>query len=430
MACRILVFFWAVFLAFSAHSAISVVHWVTPSGARVHFVESQALPILDVQVDFAAGSMFDPPGKSGLAALTHLVLDLGAGGLDENAIADHLADVGAQLGGGSDTDRANVHLRTLVDAEKKQAALKVLRMVLHQPHFDSAVFEREKGRAIAGLKETLTRPEGLAARAFWQAMYPSHPYGIQPSPEGLEALRVEDARALYRQLYRAGNATITLVGKISRAEAEQIAENIASGLPSGSMVALPPAPSAPSAKLEKVVHPASQAHIYLGLPAIARGHPDFFPLLVGNYTLGGGGFVSRLMKEVRDRRGYAYSVYSHFSPLRQAGPFQIGLQTKREQAGEALALTKSILEEFVRSGPTEEELAAAKANLTGSFPLRLDSNRKILDNVAAMAFYGLPLDYLDNYRQKVSEVTVAQVTAAFARHIRIGNLVTVMVAAD
>jgi hypothetical protein len=161
---------------------------------------------------------------------------------------------------------------------------------------------------------------------------------------------------------------------------------------------LPAPPGASQKGLKAIAHPASQAHISLGLPAIERGHPDFFPLLVGNYTLGGGGFVSRLMKEVRDKRGFAYSVYSYFAPLKHPGPFQIGLQTKRaggrgDQGGARSA------RRLRRQGPSDEELAAAKANLTGSFPLRLDSNRKILDNVAVIGFYGLPLDYLDHYQE-------------------------------
>lgn len=175
---------------------------------------------------------------------------------------------------------------------------------------------------------------------------------------------------------------------------------------------------------------SGQAHVYLGMPAIERGHPDFFPLIVGNYTLGGGGFVSRLMKEVRDKRGYAYSVYSYFAPLKQPGPFQIGLQTQRKQAGDALKLARDILLDFVQNGPTEEELAAAQANLTGSFPLRLDSNKKLLDNVAAIAFYGLPFDYLDQYQDKIRAVTVDDVKAAFSRHIRADSLITVTVAGE
>ena len=170
--------------------------------------------------------------------------------------------------------------------------------------------------------------------------------------------------------------------------------------------------------------------MYIGLPAIERGNPDFFPLLVGNYTLGGGGFVSRLMKEVRDKRGYAYSVYSYFAPLKQTGPFQIGLQTKRSQARDALKVTREVLTDFLKDGPSDDELAAAKANLTGSFPLRLDSNKKILDNVANIGFYGLPLDYLDQYQAKVQEVTADDVRKAFARRVRPENLITVTVAAD
>ena len=136
------------------------------------------------------------------------------------------------------------------------------------------------------------------------------------------------------------------------------------------------------------------------------------------------------MKEVRDKRGYAYSVYSYFAPLRQAGPFQIGLQTKRSQAGEAIKVVREVLADFLKNGPDDDELAAAKANLTGSFPLRLDSNKKLLDNAAAIGFYGLPLDYLDQYQARVQAVTARDIRQAFARHVRQENLVTVTVAAD
>ena len=136
------------------------------------------------------------------------------------------------------------------------------------------------------------------------------------------------------------------------------------------------------------------------------------------------------MKEVRDKRGYAYSVYSYFAPLRQAGPFQIGLQTKRSQARDALAVSRSVLETFLKEGPTADELTAAKANLTGSFPLRLDSNKKILDNVANIGFNGLPLDYLDRYQANIQAVTAEDVKRVFAKYVQPAHLVTVLVAAD
>lgn len=427
---KLLTVAFALFFAHSALAGVNIEHWVSPSGARVYFVESRGLPILDVQVDFAAGSMFDPEGKSGLAALTRATLDNGAGKLDETAIAEQLADIGATLGGSADTDRASVALRTLSAKDKREPALTILKTVLQQPLFDAAIFEREKTRTIAGLKEAMTRPDSIGGKAFWAAMYPSHPYGRQATPESVAALNRDDLAAFHARYYNAANASITLVGDLSRQDAEKIAEAIAAGLPKGTPAALPVAPELAAGNTIALAHPASQAHVFIGLPAIERGNPDFFPLLVGNYTLGGGGFVSRLMKEVRDQRGYAYSVYSYFAPMRQTGPFQIGLQTKRSQARDAIKVVRDVLAAFLKDGPSGEELAAAKANLTGSFPLRLDSNKKILENVANIGFYGLPLDYLDQYQSRVQAVTADEIKAAFARRVVPEKLITVTVAAD
>lgn len=420
----------ALFLAHSALAGVKIEHWVSPSGAKVYFVESRVLPILDVQVDFIAGSMFDPPGKSGVAALTRGVLDLGAGERDETAIAEQLADIGANLGGGADTDRSSISVRTLAARDKRDPALEILRAVMLQPRFDAAIFEREQGRTIAGLKEAMTQPASIAGKAFWAALYPSHPYGQQATPESVAATTRDDLVTFHTNHYTASNARITLVGDISRSEAEKIAETLVAKLPKGEPASLPPPPQTAQGSSIKLAHPASQAHVYIGLPAIERGNPDFFPLVVGNYTLGGGGFVSRLMKEVRDKRGYAYSVYSYFAPMRQTGPFQIGLQTKRSQAKDATTVARQVLEGFIAQGPSEEELFAAKANLTGSFPLRLDSNKKILENVSMIAFYDMPLDYLDTYQARIQAVSAEDIKQAFGRRIRAGNLTTVTVAGD
>lgn len=413
-----------------AQAGVTIAHWVTPAGARVYFVETHALPMVDVQVDFAAGSARDPAGKSGLASFTHGLLDGGAGDLDETAIANRLADLGANLGGGVDQDRASLTLRTLSQPEARQGAFELLRLVLQSPRFPQAVLERERARSVAGLKDALTRPEVLANRAFWQALYPNHPYGRQATPESLAGLTRADVEAFWQANYNAAKASVTLVGDLTRAEAETLADQLTAGLPPGGPAAPLPA-VAPIAGGEVVIaHPAAQSHLLLGLPAVPRGDPDFFALQVGNYVLGGGGFVSRLLKEVRDARGYAYSVYSYFMPLQAPGPFQIGLQTKRAQAGAALKVVGDVLRDFLARGATETELKAAKANLTGSFPLRLDSNRKILDNVAVIGFYGLPLNYLDTYAANVNKVTLADIRAAFARHVKQEQLAIVKVATE
>ena len=180
---------------------------------------------------------------------------------------------------------------------------------------------------------------------------------------------------------------------------------------------------------ERIAHPASQSHILIGSAVLKRSDPEFFALTVGNYILGGGGFVSRLMAEVREKRGLAYSAYSYFSPRVQEGPFQAGLQTKKEQANEALVLVRKVIGDYVTSGPTEKELKAAKDNLVGGFALRIDSNRKILDNLANIGFYGLPLNYLDTWTTNVTQVTAADIRAAFKRHVRPDALSTVVVGA-
>lgn len=418
-------------LALSAVAGVKIEHWQASTGARVYYVASQDLPILDVQVDFPAGSAADPADKPGVASMTQGVLTLGAGGLDENAIAERLADLGARLGGGADLDRASLSLRTLSDADKRGPALKIMADVLRAPDFPVSVVEREKSRAIAGLKDAMTRPDTLAGQAFSRALYGAHPYGLVTTPESLAAITRDDLVAFHRARYRADLASVTIVGDVTRKEAAAIAEQLTRGLPGkgrdakGVLAALPSV-TLPAGGEVRVPHPAAQAHIMIGMPALKRGDPDFFALSVGNYVLGGGGFVSRLTKEVREKRGFAYSVYSYFMPARELGAFQIGLQTKREQAGEAVQVVRDTLSRFLADGPTEDELKAAKANLVGGFPLRIDSNRKILENVAVIGFYGLPLSWLDDYQSRVAAVTAADVRAAFARRVQPDRLVTVI----
>ena len=413
-----------------AEAGPKIDHWVAPSGARVFFVENHDLPILDVQVDFAAGTAYDPPGKAGLASMTEGLLDMGVQGLDENQLSNRMADLGALLSGGADMDRASISLRTLSAADKRVPALDVLQAVLATPQFPQDVFDREKARTISVLKESSTRPDAIASKAFWAAMYPAHPYGRYSTPDSVNGLQRDDLLAFYRNNFTAQRATVTMVGDVSRAQAEALAQQLTGALPSGGSVPAPVMAQRPPAAELRIAHPAAQAHVLIGVPALKRGDPDFFPLVVGNYSLGGGGFVSRLMKEVREKRGFAYSVSSYFLPLAQTGPFQIGLQTKKAQANDALKVTRDVLTRFLSEGPSDEELRAAKQNLVGSFPLRLDSNRKLLENVAVIGFYGLPLDYLDNYAANVEQVTVAEIKAAFARHVKPENMVTVVVAGE
>jgi len=418
--------------ALSAQAAVNIQHWQTNSGAEVYFVENHDLPIVDLSVNFAAGSARDTAEKSGLAGITRYMTTLGAAGMSDEIIANKLADIGAVLGGEFDGDRAALKLRTLSSEREQKQALDVFGKILQKPDFPAAVLAREKARIISGLEESATQPEGMVNKAFMKALYGTHPYSLDESGEiaTVAKLSVADLQAFYQQYYRANGAVIAMMGDLSRTQAEAIAESMVSGLPKGPAnptIAQVTYPNTPVT--QRIAHPASQSHILLGYPGIKRGDPDLFPLYLGNYVLGGGGFVSRLTEEVREKRGLVYSVYSYFMPMAEVGTFQIGLQTKKEQADEALEIVRATLADFLAKGVTDAELKAAKANVIGGFPMRIDSNSKILDYLAVIGFYKLPLNYLDEYNSKVAAVTMAQIKDAFNRHLKPENFVTVIVGA-
>jgi zinc protease len=426
----------ATLLPMLAQAAVNIEHWVAPSGARVYFVASHALPMLDVKIDFSAGGAFDPEGKSGVASLTGSLLDsgtkLGETVLDEEQIAEKLADIAAHLSASTDLDRASLSLRTLTSKTEREAALALMRAVLTAPSFPADILEREKARSIAAIQEADTRPDSIVAKRFAAAAYPHHPYGISSTVASVGRISRDDLVAFWRAHFGARRAVVSIIGDISRAEAEAIATQLTDALPETATEtpAQLPAVTLPARETIRLPHPATQSHILIGMPTLKRTDADYFPLLVGNYALGGGGFVSRLMKEVREKRGYAYSVYSYFDPHKLEGPFEIGLQTKREQTGEALKVVESTLTAFLKDGPTAAELKAAQQNLIDGLALKLDSNAKILNHLSLIGFYELPLNYLDDYPRRIAAVTAQQVREAFARHVQAEHLVTVIVAAD
>ena len=417
-------------VASTAFATPQIRHWQAASGAQVYFVEDHGLPMLDVAVDFPAGSGFDVAGKVGVASVTFGMLDLGSKDLSEDDIARKLADIGAQMGGHFDADRAGLTMRTLSKAEERDSALDILARCLQQPLFPEPVLEREKARLIASLKEAETQPESIADKAFGKAVFGVHPYGWHMEVADAEKIQRAELEDFYRTHYSANHAVVALMGDITRAQAEAIAQQLTANLPAGGADShLPPVLIRIKPSEQRIPHPASQSHILIGTPGIARNDEDYFPLYVGNYILGGGGFVSRLMDEVREKRGLAYSVYSYFMPMQQPGAFQIGLQTKKEQADEALKLVRQTLRTFVDKGVTEKELKAAKDNIIGGFPLRIDSNKKIVEYLSVIGFYDLPLTYLDDFTARVNKVTAKQIHDAFKRRIDPDALATVIVGA-
>lgn len=421
----------ALCLASTTQAALPIQHWQTANGAQVYFVESRGLPLLDISVEFDAGARRDTAAQAGLAGLTAQTLSLGASGLSEETISRRLADVGAQLATSFDPDRAGMTLRTLSNERERNQSLDLLAKVLQQPDFPEAAIKREKARTIAALKEADTQPGPIGEKAFYAALYGTHPYALPGAGkiETLAPLQRQDVLTFYRRHYTAETAAISLVGDISRIQAEAIAEQLSAVLPHATtpLPVLPDVMPLAQGETHHFPHPATQSHILLGMPGMSRNDPDYFALYLGNYILGGGGFASRLTEEVREKRGLAYSVYSYFMPLAQPGPFQIGLQTRQDQSQEALDIVRDTLKKFVAEGPTQDELRRAKQNIGGGFPLRIDSNKKILGYLAMIGFYHLPLTYLDEFVGKIEKITLAEVKSAFKRRIDPERLVTVIV---
>jgi len=419
-----------------AHAALKIQSWTLDNGARVLFVENHSIPILDINIEFDAGSRRDPQGKSGAAELTNAMLARGLRAsqaqfaepaMSEAQISDAFADLAAQRGGSAGSDRGGVTLRTLSSAAERNAAVTLTARILAQPSFPENFLERDKARTIASIREDDTKPETIANKAFRRLLYGQHPYARQATVESVQAITRDDLVKFHGEHYVANRAVISMIGDIDRAEADRLARQLTVRLPQGApLPSLPPVEILP-AREERIEHPASQAHVLTGMPALARGDPDYFALIVGNYVLGGGGFVSRLTREVREKRGLSYSVDSFFNPMAQPGPFEASFQTQREQTTQALKVLRDTIGAFLRDGPTPAELNAAKANLIGGFPLRIDNNRKILDNMAAIGFYKLPLDYLDTWTANVAKVTIEDIKAAFQRKIALDKMSTVIV---
>jgi len=418
-------------VAIPAHATPTIQHWTTDNGARIYFVAAPGLPMVDIQFTFDAGSARDND-KKGVAHLTNSLLDEGAGELNADQIAEQFDALGADFGTGSYRDMAIMKLRSLTNPAQLTPALELFALTLSDPTFPVESFERNKKQTLIAIQSQLQSPQSIIGKAFFKALYGDHPYST-PSlgfEESVTALTRDDMVQYFKQYYVANNAVVAIVGDLDRAQAETIVIQLTKGLAAGKAAAR----VAPPAAIEKEVvinieHPSTQTHISIGHPAMTRNDPDYFALYVGNHILGGSGLTSRISDEIREQRGLAYSAYSFFSPLREAGPFLMGLQTRNDQASDAIKVMFTTLQNFIDNGVTAEELEAAKRNITGGFPLRIASNSKILGYLGNIGFYNLPLDYLDNYNEHVNAVTIEQIKDAFKRRVHPDKMVTITVGA-
>jgi zinc protease len=416
-------------MAVPAAATPDIQQWTTPAGTRVLFVETREIPAVDARLTFAAGAARDGD-HPGIAHLTSNLLMSGTTELDAGALARAYEREGAEVGTGAARDMGWIELRSLSADEHLWPVARTVAALAAEPAFPEGEIERLKSQQRTALTSQAQQPGALAGQAFWETLYGDHPYGHEPlgTAESLDAITRDDVRDFHQRYYTAANANLAIVGDLSRDEAERLARVLTASLPEGSAAPeLPPTPSLDEATTVRRDFPSTQAHVLLGRTAIARGDEQWPALLVANHVFGGGGFTSRLMSEVREKRGLVYGVGSGFSPMSAQGPFRIQLQTRGDQAEQAIDIVRRELERFIEQGPTESEVSDAIRNISGSFPLRIDSNSDLMGYLSMMGFYELPTDYLASYRERIEAVDAEAARAAFAEVLGGEPLVQVVV---
>ncbi len=409
-----------------ARRALNIQTWQTAEGAKVLFVEAHELPMFDMRLTFAAGSSQDQT-LPGVAVLTNAMLNEGVKGKDVTAIAQGFEGLGADFSNGAYRDMAVASIRSLSATDKREPALKLFSEVVGKPTFPADSLTRIKNQLLASFEYKKQNPGSLAGEELFKRLYGNHPYGhpSEGTAETIKPITQAQLKAFHAKAYAAGNAVIALVGDLSRDEAQAIAAQVSSSLPKGPALAKLPTPAEPKAGETHIEFPSKQTHLMLAQLGIKRNDPDYAALSLGNSILGGGGFGSRLMTEVREKRGLTYGVSSGFTPMQTQGPFMIGLQTRAELSENTLKLVQDIVRDFLANGPTQKELDDAKRELAGSFPLTAASNSSIVAQLGAIGFYDLPLTFLEDFMTQSQDVTVEQVKEVMNKHLSADKMVIV-----
>jgi zinc protease len=417
------------FYAAPASAAPLGTRTVLDNGATLLVAERPGIPMVVMNIVLKTGAAVDPDGKTGLANLTASLLTRGTKKHSTQALAAELDFLGASLNVDADYETTTISLTTLT--KNLEPALELVAEVLLSPTFPPAELDRTRKEIEGGLQSHEEDPGWVAQKTFLAKLYPHHPYGrlVEGQPATLATLTQADVKKFHQTYYRPNNAIVALAGEISQEQAVDLLRRHFAGwqladIPS---VAWPDARqlSAERITLDKKV---SQANVVLGHPGIARSNPDYYAVQLMNYILGGGGFGSRLMDKIREELALVYNVSSSFSVRKHPGPFTVGLQTKNATATQALDESLQVIKRFIEQGPTEAELAAAKAYYINSFPLRLVSNRDVAALLPVLEFYDLGLDYPDRYAGLIGQVTLEQVHNAAKTYLHPDQLLQVVVA--
>ena len=385
--------------------------------------------MVSIELLIDAGSRHDVAKQEGLANLTARLLTYGTQRRTALEISDTLDFIGAGLSAGCGEDLASLSMTVL--KKDLSTGLELLAEVLTQSTFPQGEIDRQKQSIIASIKAREESPGDIAGRRFAAALYPQSPYGrpVEGSEVSVKGLDQQSLRAFYERYYRPNRTILSVVGDISHQEIARALNQAFRSWAKGEPATPPVAPSkVGSAETIRVNKDLTQANIVLGHEGVGRENPDYYAIQVMNYILGGGGFSSRTLESIRNERGLAYSVYSYFSAEKGHGTFELVMQTKNDTALEAIRIAKAEIHRMREELVTEGELSDAKDYLTGSFPLRFDTNRRVANFLAQVEYFQLGLDYPERYPDLIQKVTREDVRRVAQTYLKPEKLITVIVA--
>jgi len=408
-------------------SATNIERITSPGGIEAWLVHETAVPLITMEFAFAGGGAQDPAGKAGTANLMASLLDEGAGDLDANAFAERLDRKAVQMRIQASRDHIRGTLQTL--SENRDEAFDDLRLALTEPRFDADAVELNRAQILSGLRRQQKSPTDLAALRWWNTAYAGHAYGepVGGTLESVPKITVDDLKAYQRRVLARDHLTVAIVGDIDAAAAKIMLDRVFGGLPAKAQLV--------SHQTVQPQHLGQRINTDLDVPqtvidfggvGIARKDPDFFAAYVVNHILGGGTFSSRLYREIRLKRGLAYSVYDSLLWYDDTAVFFGSTATRADSADETAELLHKEVRNLAENGPTADELADAKAYLNSSFVLNLDTSAKVASLLLQLQLDHLGIDYIDTRKQKIAAVTLGDAKRVAKRLFGGGMLMTVV----
>jgi zinc protease len=393
--------------AVATRPSMKIQEITTPLGIKAWLVEERSVPLMALRFGFEGGSSQDPKGKEGVSNFITGMMDEGAGDIDAITFQKRMEELAMRMSFDTSADSFYGSFETLT--ENRKAAVDLLALALQKPRFDKDAVDRVRGQYKSGLVFAARNPSTVAGETTMRLIYGDHPYGAttKGTALSLDAITGADLEAYRKRIFARDTLRVVAVGDINAKELSDILDQLFGALPAKAELVPVPAITAKAQEKLKVVDMAvPQSEVRFGVPGLLRHDKDFMAAFVVNHILGGGGFSARLMEEVREKRGLAYSAYSYLQPMKKSGVMIGGVATKNEQVATSIEVIRAELKRLAAEGPTATELANAKSNLTGSFALRFDTNAKIASQLLFFSMEDLGVSYIERRNGEVAAVTI------------------------